>query len=290
MSARHAFTVRDVWLWWGAIALFTLVMACSDGIEITPVPTRQPDVPGTDSTAAAPASQPPTGPADTAPVSAESIVLSDEYWYTALDELERPVARWSAIATNQGAHPVSVNIEIEVFDQQGRLVGEGPLLGREEETIDSGGTAVFSIGAGPLDAEAARVEAKVSVSQIPDFRRARYGLAVFQGEVISAQFEESRREVDVTATVSVQNTGTAGASVSTRLAIYHAGALIAGGLSQGGIPNLCPGTKETLEVRFSFPIREGFVSEDAEVRVFFNYPEVPFDIQGLPTPVGGPCP
>ena len=270
-------------------ALLPLVAACGGGIEITPLPTREPDVPSTGSTTGATSPQGSTGAGDTAPVPAESIVLLDEHWYALEDELGRPVVRWSAIASNQGAHPVTVRIRIEVFDADGRLVGEGPSLGREEEDIDSGGASVFSIGAGPLDAEAHRVEATVNVRQIPDFRQERYGLAVFEGEVTSTRFEESRRGVQVTVTVAVRNTGDAGASVFPRLAVYHAGSLISGGLAQGSLPNLCPGETENLEAQFTFSPPEDFEQTMAEVRAFFNYPEVPVDLTNFPTPEGGGC-
>ena len=274
----------------GAV-LCVAVVACGGSIDIpSPSPTgEQEGLRGTGSPSQDSPTQTAGGSTSQSGTVLEDIVLLDEHWYSRLDELGRPSVRWNAIASNEGAIPVTVSIRIEVFDQEGRLVGEGPFQRRSEEIVP-GGMSPFSIGAGPLDAEATRVEALVEIRQIPDFRRERYGRAVFEGEVLATSFEEDRREVRVVATVAVRNTGDSGSSVFPRLAVYDAGGvLVAGGLGQGSLPNLCPGESDELDVQMSFSVPEGFDPTTAEVRVFFNYPEVAGDLANMPTPVGGTC-
>jgi hypothetical protein len=55
------------------------------------------------------------------------------------------------------------------------------------------------------------LEAAISIGQIPDFRRERYGHVLLEGEIVESGYEVRSTEIMLTMTVAATNAGTQGA-------------------------------------------------------------------------------
>jgi hypothetical protein len=254
--------------------------ACGgDGDGAAPFATAERDEPGATATnTTAPRATTAPGDDDEGEASGggttiDDILLHGENWWEEEDELGRPAVRYAAIVENTGSDAVEVEISFEAFDASGASLG-GPFRDYTQ-SVGPGGKLPFALAAGPLDASPVTLEPEVSIRQIPDFRRERYGRARIEGEIVSSSFEVRSTDVEITLTISATNTGMAGTDfgVLPHIAIYDGdGLLIDGSFVAPGFI-LCPGQSDTHDVRYRVSF-DDFDPETASYEVFFPDVEV----------------
>jgi hypothetical protein len=204
----------------------------------------------------------------------DHIVLHDEHWVETQDQLGRPGVRYAAIVENTGPHAVEVEISFEALDDAGNEIGEP--LQDFRQALGPGTRLPVALSAG-LDASPATVEPDISIRQIPDFRRERYGHVLLRGEIVEVSHEVRSTDVLLTFTMEATNTGTGTASfgITPHVAIYdEAGSLIGGGFIAGAFAGLCPGDSATAQLTFRV-FFEDFEPETASYDVYFPDVEVP---------------
>jgi hypothetical protein len=204
----------------------------------------------------------------------DDIVLHAENWREVEDELGRPAVRYAAIVENTGPHAVEVEISFEAFDEAGNEIGES--FQEFRQALGPGTRLPVALSAG-LDASPATVEPDISIRQIPDFRRERYGHVVLQGEIVEVNHEVRSTDIMLTFTVEATNSGTGSAhfGITPHVAIYDGtGALIGGGFMGPVFAGLCPGESATTQMTYRV-FFDDFEPETASYEVFFPDVEVP---------------
>jgi hypothetical protein len=213
-------------------------------------------------------------PAPAGETTLDHIVLHDEHWVETQDQLGRPGVRYAAIVENTGPLPVEVEISFEAFDDAGTEIGE-PF--QEFRQALGPGTRLPVVLSAGLDASPATVEPDISIRQIPDFRRERYGHVLLEGRIVEVSHEVRSTDVMLTFTMEATNTGTGTAAfgVTPHIAIYDGtGALTGGGFIAGAFAGLCPGESATAQMTFRVFVVD-FEPETASYEVFFPDVEVP---------------
>lgn len=263
-------------------AVVTAVAACGgDGGGASPGPfatTAEPNRTGATATATmAPATPADGDEEDDAPgrgTTVDDIVLHDENWREVEDELGRPAVRYVAIVENTGPHAVEVEISFEAFDEAGNEIGEP--FQEFRQALGPGTRLPVALSAG-LDASPATVEPEISIRQIPDFRRERYGHVLLEGRIVKVSHEVRSTDIMLTFTVEATNTGTGTAAfgITPHIAIYDGtGALTGGGFIAGAFAGLCPGESATAQITYRV-FFDDFEPETASYEVFFPDVEVP---------------